>query len=84
MRCFADVLPVRRAPQRRIVGLEPASRARAVFLNLFAGQAPTGLDRVAAKLDLQQDLFVAELVYRPAQVAVAANFVPLSWIRFKW
>lgn len=59
-------------------------RSQAVFLNLFPGHAPPTLGTVAAKLELQQALLDAELVYRPPSIATASNSVPISMIRFQW
>jgi hypothetical protein len=59
-------------------------RSQAVFLNLFPGHALPTLGAAAAQLDLQQALLHAELVYRPPQIAIAANGVPVSMVRFKW
>ena len=56
----------------------------AVFLNLVPGHAPPTLGTVAAKLDLQQALLDAKLIYRPPQIATASNGTPISMIRFKW
>ncbi len=59
-------------------------RSQAVFLNLFPGHAPPTIGTVAARLELQQALLDAELVYRPPSIATASNGMPLSRIRFKW
>jgi hypothetical protein len=59
-------------------------RSRAVFLNLFPGHVPPTLGTVASKLELQQGLLDAELVYRPPSIAKASNSLLLSKIRFKW
>ena len=59
-------------------------RSQAVFLNLFPGHAPPTLGAVAEKLELQQVLLDAKLVYRPPNIATASNGIPVSMIRFKW
>lgn len=59
-------------------------RSQAVFLNLFPGHVPPTLGTVAAKLELQQGLLDAEMVYRPPQIATASNGMPISMLKFKW
>jgi hypothetical protein len=42
------------------------------------------MDAVAGKLELQQALLNAKLVYRPPGIAKASDSMPVSVIRSKW